>query len=58
MNRARFAAQVNELPGFQGVKGGTLQHSKIIELLGPPWIVQLEKLNNDARFTGGWRFGP
>lgn len=48
-------ALVESIPGFKGVKAGTLEHTKIIELFGT-WLPLIVKLNG-ASFRTGWRFG-
>jgi predicted dinucleotide-binding enzyme len=45
-------ALVETFPGFKGVRAGPLKYSKVVELLGPGWILVLDKLNE-----GTWRTG-
>jgi predicted dinucleotide-binding enzyme len=50
-------ALINSLSDFQGLYAGNLQYSKIVELLSPLWLAQLERDNFDSFFYAGWRFG-
>ncbi|MCO5580012.1 hypothetical protein L7F22_033878 [Adiantum nelumboides] len=49
-------ALVEAIPGFKAVKAGSLANSKIVELLGPRWIVELDKLNAGGSFRSGWKY--
>jgi len=42
---------VNTQEGFHGIDGGGIKFSKMVELLGPPWIATLDKLNNGQHFN-------
>ena len=48
---------VNQLQGFRGMYAGDLRYTKIVELLSPLWLAQLEKDNFGSLFYAGWRFG-
>ncbi|KAJ7559361.1 hypothetical protein O6H91_04G081700 [Diphasiastrum complanatum] len=50
-------ALVESIPGFKGVKAGGLKYSKLVEVLGPTWLVELDKLNGGGNYRTGWRFG-
>lgn len=50
-------ALVESIPGFKGARAGPLKYTKIVELLGPTWIVLLDKLNSGGSFKTGWRIG-
>jgi predicted dinucleotide-binding enzyme len=54
---AKVIALVNRLPGFRGLYAGDLQYSRIVELLSPLWLAQLERDNFGSLFHAGWRFG-
>lgn len=49
---------VNALPGFAGLDAGSANHSRIVELLGPKWLQELETWNFDTKYEAGWRYGP
>jgi len=40
---------VTTIPGFKGLNAGPLENSKIVELLGPPWLSVLKRLNFSAK---------
>lgn len=48
------------VPGFKAVRAGGLKNAKLVEILGPVWLIELAKLNptGPGPFWGGWRFGP
>eukprot|EP00246_Nothoceros_aenigmaticus_P017998 TRINITY_DN9226_c0_g1_i1.p1 TRINITY_DN9226_c0_g1~~TRINITY_DN9226_c0_g1_i1.p1 ORF type:complete len:231 (-),score=26.38 TRINITY_DN9226_c0_g1_i1:296-964(-) len=50
-------ALVETVPGFKAIRAGGLRNAKIVELVGPPWVVELDKLNAAGSFRSGWRFG-
>jgi predicted dinucleotide-binding enzyme len=52
---ATTIALVKTIPGFKGLKAGPLENSKIVELLGPPWLV-LQRLNFSAKKFADWKF--
>lgn len=54
---ATTIALVETIPGFKGVNAGGLKNSKIVELLGSPWTVELDKLNCNGSWRSGWKFG-
>ncbi|KAI5067220.1 hypothetical protein GOP47_0017748 [Adiantum capillus-veneris] len=49
-------ALVESIPGFKAVKAGGLSNSKIIELLGPLWLFELDKLNAGGNYRSGWKY--
>ncbi|KAG1665112.1 hypothetical protein FOA52_007803 [Chlamydomonas sp. UWO 241] len=50
---------VNQIPGFKGLDAGSANHSRILELLGPKWLQDLENANyTEKGYVAGWRFGP
>jgi predicted dinucleotide-binding enzyme len=49
---------VDLVPGFKAVHAGSLKYSRLVELLGPLWLPQLERDNYGLGFRAGWRFGP
>ncbi|MCO5601799.1 hypothetical protein L7F22_055924 [Adiantum nelumboides] len=49
-------ALVEAIPGFKGVKAGGLANSKIIELMGPYWLFELDKLNAGGNYRSGWKY--
>eukprot|EP00952_Eustigmatos_sp_NYUAD-ZCMA_P006336 27371-Eustigmatos_ZCMA.PRE.1 len=51
-------ALVDLLPGFKALSAGNLKYTRIVELLSPLWLPQLERDNYGLNFTAGWRFGP
>lgn len=54
---ATTIALVESIPGFKAVRAGGLKNSKIVEMLGPRWILELDKLNGGGNFRSGWRYG-
>jgi predicted dinucleotide-binding enzyme len=42
---ATTIALVKTIPGFKGLNTRPLENSKIVELLGPPWLGVLKRLN-------------
>eukprot|EP00249_Psilotum_nudum_P021969 c28321_g1_i2 orf=453-1175(-) len=54
---ATTIAVVDSIPGFKGVRAGGLQNSKLVELLGPRWIMELDTLNGGGQHLSGWRYG-
>lgn len=51
-------ALVDCLPGFKSLFGGALKYTKMVEILSPLWLAQLERDNYGLSFRAGWRFGP
>lgn len=51
-------ALVDSIPGFKALYGGGLKYSKMVEILSPLWLAQLERDNYGLHFSAGWRFGP
>ena len=51
-------ALVDKLPGFKALFAGDLKYTRIVELLSPLWLAQLERDNYGLEFRCGWRFGP
>lgn len=49
---------VDQIPGFKGLDAGSINHSRIVELLGPKWLQELENWNYSDKYVAGWRFGP
>ncbi|KAH7307673.1 hypothetical protein KP509_22G071700 [Ceratopteris richardii] len=49
-------ALVETVPGFVGIHGGGLKNTKILELLGPPWLIELDKLNAHGSHSSGWHY--
>ena len=47
---------VSKLKGFKGLDCGELKYSKIIELLGPLFIVTMDKNNNNFKQNGYWTY--
>ena len=47
---------VSKLKGFKGLDCGELKYSKIIELLGPLYIVTMDKNNNNLQQNGYWTY--
>lgn len=45
--------------GFKALYGGSLKYAKALDLLGPGWIVELDKnaSNSMGSTLAGWRFG-
>ena len=43
----------------QALYGGGLKYAKVLDLLGPGWIVELDKnaSNSMGSALAGWRFG-
>ncbi|CAK9238712.1 unnamed protein product [Sphagnum jensenii] len=54
---ATTIALVETIPGFKGANAGPLENSRIVELLGPRWIVQLDKLNAGGKLSTYWKLG-
>ncbi|KAH7387824.1 hypothetical protein KP509_16G043400 [Ceratopteris richardii] len=52
----RTAALVEAIPGFKAVRAGGLVNSKIIELLGPRWLFELDELNAGGKYRSGWKY--
>ena len=44
---------------MQALYGGGLKYAKVLDLLGPGWIVELDKnaSNSMGSALAGWRFG-
>ena len=44
---------------LQALYGGGLKYAKILDLLGPGWVVELDKnaSNSMGATLAGWRFG-
>mmetsp|Transcript_26083 Transcript_26083/g.56967 ORF Transcript_26083/g.56967 Transcript_26083/m.56967 type:complete len:243 (+) Transcript_26083:171-899(+) len=52
-------SMVDVIPGFKGLDAGSANHSRILELLGPKWLQELETWNyTDRGYVAGWRYGP
>mmetsp|Transcript_37500 Transcript_37500/g.110761 ORF Transcript_37500/g.110761 Transcript_37500/m.110761 type:complete len:245 (-) Transcript_37500:341-1075(-) len=50
---------VDQIRGFKGLDAGSANHSRILELLGPKWLQELENWNyTEKGFVAGWRYGP
>lgn len=49
-------ALVEVIPGFKAVRAGGLAKSKLIELLGPGWLLELDKLNAGGKYRSGWKY--
>ncbi|KAI5066227.1 hypothetical protein GOP47_0018851 [Adiantum capillus-veneris] len=49
-------ALVQIVPNFIGVRGGGLKNTRIVELLGPPWLIELDELNAINLHTSGWQY--
>jgi predicted dinucleotide-binding enzyme len=47
---------VETIPDFKALKVGPLENSKIVELLGPNWLGELDKLNFGYKGLGEWKF--
>ncbi len=47
---------VETIPGFKALKAGPLENSKIVELLGPNWLGELDKLNFGYKRLGERKF--
>ena len=45
---------INETKKFKGIDGGELKYSKIIDLLGPLYIMTIDKNNNNGARNGYW----
>ncbi|CAM6037191.1 unnamed protein product [Sphagnum compactum] len=54
---ATTIALVEIIPGFKGANAGPLENSRIVELLGPRWLIQLDKLNAGGKFSTYWKLG-
>jgi NADPH-dependent F420 reductase len=54
---ATTIALVETIPGFKGAKAGPLENSRIVELLGPRWMIELDELNVRGRFSMYGNFG-
>ncbi|KAH7279996.1 hypothetical protein KP509_37G047200 [Ceratopteris richardii] len=52
----RTVALVEVIPGFKAIKAGGLANSKIIELLGPRWLFELDTLNAGGNYRSGWKY--
>ncbi|KAJ7548771.1 hypothetical protein O6H91_07G026200 [Diphasiastrum complanatum] len=50
-------AIVEMIPGFKAIKAGGLRNSKLVEALGPWWLIEMDKLNAGENHRSGWRFG-
>lgn len=55
--KATVAGLVDSLGGFKAVDAGGVRESKIVELLGPMWLVTLKNNNFAGEGFPGWRFG-
>ncbi|MCO5567928.1 hypothetical protein L7F22_021624 [Adiantum nelumboides] len=49
-------ALVQTIPNFIGIRGGGLNNTRILELLGPPWLIELDELNAISLHTSGWQY--
>jgi predicted dinucleotide-binding enzyme len=47
---------VETIPGFKALKARPLKNSKIVELLSPNWLGELDKLNFGYKRLGEWKF--
>ncbi len=54
---ATTIALVETIPGFKGANAGPLENSRIVELLGPRWLLQLDKLNAGGKLSTYWKLG-
>ncbi|KAH9551236.1 hypothetical protein CY35_09G004600 [Sphagnum magellanicum] len=54
---ATTIALVEIIPGFKAAKAGPLENSRIVELLGPRWLIELDKLNASGKFSTYWKLG-
>ncbi len=54
---ATTIALVEIIPGFEGANAGPLENSRIVELLGPRWMIELDKLNAGGRLSMYWKLG-
>jgi predicted dinucleotide-binding enzyme len=54
---ATTIALVEIIPGFKGANAGPLENSRIVELLGPRWLIELDKLNAGGKFSTYWKLG-
>jgi predicted dinucleotide-binding enzyme len=54
---ATTIALVETIPGFKGANAGPLENSRIVELLGPRWFVEVDKLNAGGKFSAYWKLG-
>ena len=52
-------SQLQSGVSMQSLYGGGLKYAKILDLLGPAWIVELDKnaSNSMGATLAGWRFG-
>jgi predicted dinucleotide-binding enzyme len=48
---------VEIIPGFKAANAGPLENSRIVELLGPRWINELDKLNAGGKHSTYWKLG-
>jgi predicted dinucleotide-binding enzyme len=54
---ATTTALVEIIPGFKAANAGPLENSRIVELLGPRWITELDKLNAGGKSSTYWKLG-
>ncbi len=52
---ATTVALVETIPGFKGANAGPLENSRIVELLGPRWLGELDKLNAGGKGSTYWK---
>jgi predicted dinucleotide-binding enzyme len=48
---ATTIALVETIPGFKGANAGPLENSRIVELFGPRWMIELDKLNAGGKLS-------
>jgi len=53
---ATTIALVKTIQGFKELNARPLENSKIVELLGPPWLGVLKRLNFGAKKFADWKF--
>jgi len=54
---ATTIALVEVIPGFKAANAGPLENSRIVELLGPRWLGELDKLNAGGKLSTYWKLG-
>ncbi len=54
---ATTIALVEIIPGFKGANAGRLENSRIVELLGPLWMIDLDDLNAGGKRSMYWKLG-
>jgi predicted dinucleotide-binding enzyme len=54
---ATTIALVEIIPGFKAANAGPLENSRIVEVLGPRWLVQLDNLNAGGKLSTYWKLG-